>query len=141
MTPERTARLLTLQCELELAVARARVAINASDEVGLRDAYVDMGKCAFGILGQPQTFDFGGALHQLKRGRRVARRGWNGKGAWLVLVTAEDWGSLVVVGKSGPVGMKMTQAPWIGMRTADNHFVPWLCSQTDALADDYEVVP
>ena len=31
-------------------------------------------------------------------------------------------------------------APWIGMKTADNKFVPWLASQTDILAEDWEVV-
>ena len=27
--------------------------------------------------------------------------------------------------------------PWIGMKTADNSFVPWLASQTDVLAEDW----
>jgi hypothetical protein len=30
--------------------------------------------------------------------------------------------------------------PWIGMKTADGKFVPWLASQTDLLANDWEVV-
>jgi hypothetical protein len=30
--------------------------------------------------------------------------------------------------------------PWIGMKTADNKFVPWLASQTDILAEDWEIV-
>ena len=30
--------------------------------------------------------------------------------------------------------------PWIGMKTADDTFVPWLASQTDMLAEDWEVV-
>ena len=29
---------------------------------------------------------------------------------------------------------------WIGMKTADDTFVPWLASQTDMLAEDWEVV-
>ncbi|MNJ71027.1 hypothetical protein D3C76_1571760 [compost metagenome] len=32
-------------------------------------------------------------------------------------------------------------SPWIGMKTADNKFVPWLASQTDVLAEDWVVVP
>lgn len=30
--------------------------------------------------------------------------------------------------------------PYVFMRTAQNDFVPWLCSQTDLLANDWEVV-
>jgi len=30
--------------------------------------------------------------------------------------------------------------PWIGMKTADDKFVPWLASQTDVLANDWCVV-
>jgi hypothetical protein len=33
-----------------------------------------------------------------------------------------------------------TLLPWIGMHTADNCFVPWLASQTDLLANDWNVV-
>lgn len=31
-------------------------------------------------------------------------------------------------------------APYIGMKTADDKFVPWLASQTDVLAEDWERV-
>ncbi len=30
--------------------------------------------------------------------------------------------------------------PWIGMKTADNKFVPWLASQTDILAEDWQII-
>ncbi len=30
--------------------------------------------------------------------------------------------------------------PHIDMRTADGQIVPWLCSQTDMLADDWQIV-
>ena len=30
-----------------------------------------------------------------------------------------------------------TFIPWIGMKTADNAFVPWLASQTDMLSEDW----
>lgn len=82
---------------------------------------------------------FGRALEILKAGERVARRGWNGKGMWLVLVRPEDMLPLpgpryeVYGGHARP-----ELAPWIGMKTADNKFVPWLASQTDILAEDWE---
>jgi hypothetical protein len=30
--------------------------------------------------------------------------------------------------------------PWIGMKTADNKFVPWLASQTDVLSEDWQII-
>lgn len=45
--------------------------------------------------------NFGQAIEALKEGKKVARKGWNGKGMWLVLVPgwvasqtdmlADDW--------------------------------------------------
>lgn len=83
--------------------------------------------------------DFGEALQQLKVGNKVARAGWNGKGMWLFLVPANQWG----LGYDVPFdyaekGNKLL--PWIGMKTADNGFVPWLASQTDILATDWDVI-
>jgi hypothetical protein len=75
----------------------------------------------------------GYAVKQLQNGSRVRRRGWNGKGMWLALGSywSNDAWAL------GPHGMK-TQ-PFVVMKTADNTLVPWLCSQTDLLATDWEI--
>lgn len=76
--------------------------------------------------------DFSSALKAVKAGLRAARAGWNGKGMWIELVTGDQW-------KQG-VGIAYEPLPFIAMKTADNGFVPWLASQTDLLADDWEVV-
>ena len=70
--------------------------------------------------------NFSEALAILKKGGRVARTGWNGKGMWLRIQTPD------------PVS-KMT-LPYIYMKTADDQFVPWLASQTDLLVNDWEAV-
>ena len=77
---------------------------------------------------------FGLAVEAMKLGKKVARAGWNGKGMWLRLVSKGyfDIGCSVVEGAD--------LLPFIGMKTADNCFVPWLASQTDVLADDWRVV-
>lgn len=82
--------------------------------------------------GEDYSSSFGGALSALKSGRRVCRSGWNGKGMWIELV--DNWSAPTPAG----VG---EMAPFIAMKTADNKFVPWLCSQTDMLADDWQVLP
>lgn len=85
---------------------------------------------------------FGLAIEALKRGLKVQRAGWNGKGMWLGLVRPKDdherhQVEYSVFGLAGKVGPCL---PWIGMRTADDKFVPWLASQTDMLAEDWMIV-
>lgn len=77
---------------------------------------------------------FGLAVEALKHGRRVARSGWNGKGMWLKLVP-KDLADAVAFQHAA-----LDALPWIGMKTADDRFVPWLASQTDVLADDWQIV-
>lgn len=38
---------------------------------------------------------------------------------------------------SGDYNSSLRLLPWIGMKTADKCFVPWLASQTDLLAEDW----
>ena len=79
--------------------------------------------------------NFGKAIEVLKRGVRVRRKGWNGKGIFLELQTPDEHS-------------KMTH-PYIfidatGLQTdnpnAPKNRVPWFASQTDMLAEDWEVV-
>ena len=84
---------------------------------------------------------FGLAIEALKKGKRVARAGWNGKGMWLELVPSDGYSvhDIPCVTASVSHGM-VKRLPWIGMKTADNKFVPWLASQTDMLAEDWQIV-
>ena len=86
--------------------------------------------------------DFSEALKYLKAGGRVARSGWNGKNMWLVLIP----GSKITVDKGKPLslgfheGTVVDYLPHIDMKTADEKVVPWLASQTDILADDWNTI-
>jgi hypothetical protein len=86
--------------------------------------------------------DFSQALEALKRGARICREGWNGKGMWLVLVP----GTLQVKFADGSAyaSAGLVQAdinPHIDMMTAQGSMQPgWLASQTDMLADDWQIV-
>jgi len=84
---------------------------------------------------------FGWALQQLKRGYTVRREGWNGKGMFLFLVP----GSVFQVNRAPllgiyPEGTTINYHAHIDMKTADEKVVPWLASQTDMLAEDWEIV-
>jgi hypothetical protein len=80
--------------------------------------------------------NIGQAVEALKLGRRVARAGWNGKGMWLVYVPAGFW----TIGASVKMNANLDGLPFVAMKTADDKLVPWLCSQTDLLADDWRIV-
>lgn len=77
---------------------------------------------------------FGDAVYFLKKERKVARKGWNGKGMWLELVPSNAWARLF----GNTTDYK--NCDFIAMKTADNKYVPWLASQTDVLADDWMVI-
>lgn len=96
--------------------------------------------------------DFSEALYGLKYGDRARRAGWNGKGMWLQLVKHASqfaalnpvrarerthWHTLTSVSDTVDVTF-VHMEPFIMMRTADGKFIPWLASQTDLLADDWE---
>ena len=75
--------------------------------------------------------DFGGALDALKAGFSVCRTGWNGKGLWLELQTPDHNSHMTLpyIYINYPVDAQNTP----GAR------VPWLASQTDMLATDWQV--
>ena len=88
-----------------------------------------------------KALSFSEALHLVKTGMRVARKGWNGKGMFIFLVS----GSTFRVSRPPllgiyPEGTEINYHGHIDMRTADGTIVPWLASQTDMLADDWMLV-
>ena len=83
---------------------------------------------------------FGEALIALKKGKRVARSGWNGKGMYLVYFSPVTHGLEMLTVYDKEEGTTLPLLPFILMKTADNMYVPWLASQTDVLAEDYEIV-
>ena len=75
---------------------------------------------------------FGLAIEAMRKGKKVQRAGWNGKGLWLELQVPD-------------AHSKMT-LPYIFINYPDDAQntpgarVPWLASQTDMLADDWRIV-
>lgn len=80
-----------------------------------------------------QGMTFGIALELLKKGCKVAREGWNGKGMYLFLAHGEDIRSCT--------GIDAKCVDVICMKTAQNTVVfGWLASQTDMLAEDWVIL-
>ncbi len=88
--------------------------------------------------------DFGSAIKELKNGKKLTRKGWNGKGMFIVYQkgypdgipcnkqTAEAYGY--------EEGTLFKCRPYIQMRCADGTHQMWTASQTDILSEDWEVV-
>lgn len=94
------------------------------------------------LIGPDLGLDFGVALALLKAGCRVYRRGWNGKGMYLILVQ----GSRFTVNRPPllgvyPPGTEIEYHAHIDMKTAQGYVVPWVASQSDLLAEDWEALP
>lgn len=97
------------------------------------------------------TLTFGEALEALKQGHCVARAGWNGKGMFICLnkgsseVLSPDRSGQVegISEKHFELGMTgtVTRLPNLNMRAATGSTVTgWLASQTDLLAEDWQIV-
>lgn len=89
--------------------------------------------------------DFGAALNTLKSGGRVARSGWNGEGMWVALSPGYDdlpsgkiWSAPIRDHAEQHDGTA-TFRPYLMMLTAQGDFVPWVASQSDILAEDWEL--
>lgn len=83
----------------------------------------------------------GDAIIAMEKGKRVRRIGWNGSGMFIFYVP----GSTFKVNRHPllgiyPEGTEINYHAHIDMRTANGEIVPWLCSQTDLLANDYVIV-
>lgn len=91
---------------------------------------------------------FGTALECLKAGKKVARKGWNGKGMYIYLVKGTVLEAYELrneahehVGKNLPPFTDVNINDHIDMKAADGSIVVgWLASQTDMLAEDWEVI-
>lgn len=88
--------------------------------------------------------DFGMAIIALKRGESVARAGWNGKGMFLTLQAGSEVAGTSMrnePAKNYYADTKVRICPHIDMKSADGSYVVgWLASQTDMLAEDWEIV-
>jgi len=87
-----------------------------------------------------EEHNFGWALLQLKGDKKVAREGWNGKGMFLYYVPANSYAPQTDIAKEAFDGNLVPYGAYIAMKTAQDNVVPWLASQTDMLATDWEVV-
>ena len=99
------------------------------------------------IREQPREYDrkppldFADVVRGLKAGKRYARAGWNGKGMFIFLVNGSTFKVnreplLTILGE----GTEVQYHAHVDMKTATGEIVPWLASQSDVLAEDWQEV-
>lgn len=90
--------------------------------------------------------NFGQAIEALKAGKKVSRAGWNGKSMYLWLMPAAtipaDWCKEPHLKQLAEENGGFVEAlGTIRMRTADKKVLTgWLASQSDMLAEDWQVI-
>jgi len=104
------------------------------------------------IIESSKNLSFGKAIEAIKNGKRLARKGWNGKNMWIALTPGS-----VIKGDQARSGacklLNQNTARVLGtdiniiidshidMKTVSGSILPgWLASQTDMLANDWEIV-
>lgn len=83
--------------------------------------------------------DFSDALKELRAGKAIARKNWNGKNMFIYLVPQNSYPAQTDVAKK-VFGESVPYVPYIAIKTVDNQVAPWVASQTDLLNDDWTVV-
>lgn len=68
----------------------------------------------------------GWAIRRMKEGAKVTRAGWNGAGQFLKLQVPDEHSKM--------------RKPYVYISPVDGELVPWIASQTDLLAEDWEEV-
>lgn len=83
---------------------------------------------------QCDNMTFGLALEALKKGYKVARKGWNGKGIYIELQVPDEHSKMTL-----PYIYIVTNGLVTDNPDAPKGVVPWLGSQTDLLAEDWVI--
>lgn len=113
------------------------------------------------------TVNFGVAIEAAKKGKRIARSGWNGKGMFVFQRPADELPVDFIVNKvkslpqsvknfftakfawtteeseagEGPESKTIKFGPYLCLYAADGSIVNgWLASQTDILAEDWVIL-
>ena len=100
---------------------------------------------------EENKMNFGQAIEAAKLGKKIARKGWNGKNQWVVLMPAlnlppfscQKPGAKVNDRTAKHIGpdTPLDSQPYFSMWSAQGKWQPgWTATQSDMLAEDWEIV-
>lgn len=83
-----------------------------------------------------KNLSFSEAIDALKKGKKVCRKGWNGKGMYIFLMP-DEWVKSIEDNASPNYPVEKC----LCMKTAKNTIqIGWLASQADMLANDWKIL-
>lgn len=88
---------------------------------------------------QTDGMNFGLAIEAVKKGHRVARSGWNGKGMYVFLVDIQEAHTEADLSEFENQDVEISDL--LALHSAQKSLQPgWLATQSDMLADDWYIV-
>ena len=85
------------------------------------------------------NMNFGLALEAAKKGLRIARSGWNGRGMYVFLADVQELNTAADISEFKDQDVEIYDL--LVLRTAQETLQPgWLATQSDMLADDWKIV-
>ena len=88
-----------------------------------------------------EGMNFGLAIEAVKKGKKIARAGWNGKGMYVFLADDVEFHTDADISEFEGAFDGVYVADMLVLRTAQGNMQPgWLASQADMLADDWRIV-
>lgn len=91
--------------------------------------------------------NFGQAIEAAKQGKKIARKGWNGKNQWVMLMpplklppfSCQEPGARVNDRTAKPI--PLDSQPYFALWTVLGRWQPgWTATQSDMLAEDWEII-
>lgn len=83
--------------------------------------------------------NFGQALEALKNNKKLARKGWNGKGMFIYYVPANEYPAQTTITKTEFKGLVKFNA-YFAIKNVDDTVSTWVPSVNDCLAEDWIVI-
>ncbi len=97
------------------------------------------------------NMNFGNAIEAIKDGKKVARKGWNGKNMFIVYMPGMKLPPFNTQGTQRKVNDRTAKhigedkplnvVPYIAMYNTQREWIPgWLASQSDMLSEDWYII-
>ena len=133
-SPEKETIIMRTKDGQEMDIREAQRVVYALQNI-LSDEWIVANGQNCPQLGGEATFSFGEAIKYLKRGMKVARKGWNGKKQYIQLATGISYKTAddrIVNCEHDAIGNKAIA--FVGTSGVQ---MGWLASQADMLAEDW----
>ena len=85
------------------------------------------------------SLTFGLAIEALKKGMKVARKGWNGKGMFVYYIPAHRYKSTTPIAKK-EFGYDVPYNAYLAIKNVDRSVSTWVPSVNDVLSEDWVIV-